>query len=70
MSSPVSYLDPVHLQRDLALRDLSDPAEGAHAIQILAGQAVESLARAWDCEVRWCRGPRIVHGRPCRAQTW
>jgi phenylalanyl-tRNA synthetase alpha chain len=60
MSSPVSYLDPVRLQRDLDLRDLSDPAEGAHAIQVLAGQAVESLARAWNCEVRWCRGPRIV----------
>ncbi len=60
MSSPVSYLDPVRLQRDLDLRDLSDPAQGAHAIQVLAGQAVESLARTWNCEVRWCRGPRIV----------
>jgi phenylalanyl-tRNA synthetase alpha chain len=48
------------LQRDLGLRDLSDPAEGSHAIQILIGQAVEALCRAWDCEVRWCRGPRIV----------
>ena len=60
MSSPVSYLDSVQLQRDLGMRDLSDPAEGPHAIQILIGQAVEGLARAWGCEVRWCRGPRIV----------
>lgn len=60
MSSPVPYLSPVQLQRDLGLRDLSDPAEGPHAIQVLAGQAVGSLARAWNCEVRWCRGPRIV----------
>ena len=60
MSSPVSYLDSVQLRRDLAVRDLSDPAEGPHAIQILIGQAVEGLCRAWDCEVRWCRGPRIV----------
>lgn len=60
MSSPVSYLDPVQLQRDLAVRDLSEPGEGPHAIQILIGQAVEWLSRAWDCEVRWCRGPRIV----------
>jgi phenylalanyl-tRNA synthetase alpha chain len=58
--SPVSYLDPVQLQRDLGVRDLSDPAEGPHAIQVLAGQAVEGLARAWGCEVRWCRGPRVV----------
>ena len=60
MSSLVSYLDPVQLQRDLGLRDLSEPAEGPHAIQVLIGQAVARLSRAWDCEVRWCRGPRIV----------
>jgi len=59
VSSP-SYLDPVQLRRDLGLRDLSEPAEGPHAIQILIGQAVQGLCRAWDCEVRWCRGPRIV----------
>ena len=60
MSSPVSCLDPVQVRRDLGLRDLSDPAEGPHAIQLLIGQAVEGLCRAWGCEVRWCRGPRIV----------
>jgi phenylalanyl-tRNA synthetase alpha chain len=50
----------VQLQRDLGMRDLSEPAEGRHAIQILIGQAVEELCRAWGCEVRWCRDPRIV----------
>ncbi len=60
MSSPVSYLDPVQLRRDLGRRDLSDPADGPHAIQILISQAVEGLCRAWGCEVRWGRGPRIV----------
>jgi phenylalanyl-tRNA synthetase alpha chain len=60
VSSPVSYLDPAQLQRDLGMRDLSDPAEGPHAIQILIGHAVEGLARAWGCEVRWCRGSRVV----------
>jgi phenylalanyl-tRNA synthetase alpha chain len=59
-SSPVSYLDPVQLLRDLGLRDLSDPAEGPHAIQLLIGRAVAGLSRAWGGEVRWCRGPRIV----------
>jgi phenylalanyl-tRNA synthetase alpha chain len=57
VSSPVSYLHPAQLRRDLSLRD---PADGPHAIQILIGQAVAGLARAWDCEVRLCRGPRIV----------
>ena len=60
MSSPVSYLSPVQLRRDLGTRDLSDPAEGPHAIQLLIGRAVAELSRAWSCEVRWCRGPRIV----------
>ena len=60
MSSPVSYLSPVQLRRDLGTRDLSDPAEGPHAIQLLIGRAVAELSRAWSCEVRWCRGARIV----------
>jgi phenylalanyl-tRNA synthetase alpha chain len=60
VSSPVSYLDPVQLQCDLGVRDLSEPAEGPHAIQILISQAVERLCGAWKGEVRWCRGPRIV----------
>jgi phenylalanyl-tRNA synthetase alpha chain len=60
VSSPVSYLDPAQLRRDLALRDLTEPAAGAHAIQTLIGQAADALARVWGCEVRWCRGPRIV----------
>jgi phenylalanyl-tRNA synthetase alpha chain len=60
VSSSVSYLSSAQLTRDLAIRDLSDPAEGPHAIQTLVGRAVDCLARAWRCEVRWCRGPRIV----------
>jgi len=60
MSSPVSCLSPAQLRRDLDLRDLSGPAEGPHAIQLLAGRAVAGLAHAWGGEVRWCRGPRIV----------
>jgi len=60
VSSPVTYLRPEQLRRDLGLRDLSDPAEGRHAIQILVDRAVAALSRAWGCEVRWCRGARVV----------
>jgi phenylalanyl-tRNA synthetase alpha chain len=60
MSSPVTYLRPEQLSLDLGVRDLSEPAEGSHAIQILIDRAVAALSRAWGCEVRWCRGPRIV----------
>jgi len=53
------------LRRDLAIRDLSDPADGPHAIQLIADLAVSALHAAWNrdgarCPVRWCRGPRIV----------
>jgi phenylalanyl-tRNA synthetase alpha chain len=60
VSGPASCLSPEQLQRDLGMRDLCDPAEGRHAIQLLIGRAVEGLCHAWGCEVRWCRGPRIV----------
>lgn len=60
MSSSVPYLSPAQLQATLAIRDLSDPGEGPHAIQILTGRAVEALSRAWSCEVRWCPGPKVV----------
>ena len=53
-------LTAAQLARDLALPDLTDPADGPHAIQHLAGAAVAALAGAWGCEARWCRGPRIV----------
>ncbi len=58
--SLISYLQPELLRRDLGIRDLSDPADGPHAIQLLVDQAVVALSRAWSCEVRWCRGPRVV----------
>jgi phenylalanyl-tRNA synthetase alpha chain len=60
VSRSVSCLSPAQLQAALDLRDLSDPAAGPHAIQIIADRAVEALARAWSCEVRWCRGPAVV----------
>ncbi|MFD8496437.1 hypothetical protein [Amycolatopsis sp. NPDC059657] len=53
-------LTPEQLSRDLAVRDLTDPAEGPHAIQLVLERAVTALTALWDCEVRWCRGPRVV----------
>ena len=60
MSSSVSYLSPAQLQAALGIRDLSDPGEGPHAIQLLIDRAVGALSLAWSDEVRWCRGPRVV----------
>jgi phenylalanyl-tRNA synthetase alpha chain len=58
-------LSAEQLSRDLAIPDLSDPADGPHAIQLIANIGVSALEAAWNregasCEVRWCRGPRIV----------
>ena len=44
------------LARDLALRDLTDPVAGPHAIQLLADLAVGALVEAWRCEVRNRKG--------------
>jgi phenylalanyl-tRNA synthetase alpha chain len=53
-------MSTLQLQRDLELRDLSDPAQGPHAIQLIVERAVSALEDRWGCEVRWCPGPRIV----------
>lgn len=53
-------LTPEQLARDLAIRDLTDPSEGPHAIQRLVDLASDALATRWCCEVRVARGPRIV----------
>jgi phenylalanyl-tRNA synthetase alpha chain len=55
-----AVLAAAQLARDLAITDLTDPAEGPHAIQRIVELSVAALASAWGCEARWCRGPRIV----------
>jgi phenylalanyl-tRNA synthetase alpha chain len=58
--SPTTTLSPARLADDLAVRDLTDPAQGGHAIQLLVAAAVARLAAAWGCQVRWHRGLRVV----------
>ncbi|MFG2696511.1 hypothetical protein [Kitasatospora sp. NPDC048407] len=48
------------LARDLAVRDLTDPAAGPHGVQLLVDRAADALARHWSCPVRVHRGDRIV----------
>lgn len=56
----LTYLTPQQLKRDLAIRDLTDPACGPHAIQLLVELAASALASSWSCEQRRAPGPRIV----------
>ena len=54
------HLSPDQLARDLALRDLTDPDAGHHAVQLLIDVGVEALASEWVCAIRPSRGPRVV----------
>ncbi|WP_205740943.1 hypothetical protein [Haloactinopolyspora alba] len=48
------------LVRALQLRDLTDPNEGPHALQLLVGAAADALATSWDCDVRVERSRPVV----------
>ncbi len=48
------------LARALALRDLTDPSQGRHAMQDLLRALTQALGGAWRCPVRVERAPPIV----------
>lgn len=48
------------LDRALGLRDLSDPASGPHAIQLVVTAVTAALARRWECPVLTHRADPIV----------
>ena len=56
----MSYLTPAQLHRALTLRDLSDPAQGEHAVQLLLDAVVEALLTVWSCTARSIRSSPIV----------
>jgi phenylalanyl-tRNA synthetase alpha chain len=48
------------VEKSLRLRDLTDPAAGPHAIQLVVRALEERLAAAWRVGVRRDPGPRVV----------
>jgi phenylalanyl-tRNA synthetase alpha chain len=58
-SMPESTLTLQQLRRDLAVRDLTDPQDGPHAIQLIVDEAVEAL-EPWGCEIRRVRTNPVV----------
>ena len=56
----VPTLTPEQLARALAVRDLTDPAEGRHAMQRLVDDVVGALTKSWRIPHRIVRGSRIV----------
>jgi len=53
-------ITPAELDRALALRDLSDPDRGPHAMQLLVGAVAAALEDAWGCPVRMHRADPVV----------
>jgi chorismate mutase-like protein len=79
VSNTEELLSADALARALATRDLTDPAQGPHAVQRALDQAVNALARAWRCEVVPHRGAPLVsasdhytrlHDAPGEAARW
>ncbi len=58
--SHADYLTVDQLCRALKLRDLTDPAQGAHAIQALLDSAVHALRSEWGSTVRSVRNAPLV----------
>ena len=48
------------LARALGLRDLSDPASGPHAMQLVAAAICDALEAAWHLPVQVCRAHPVV----------
>ncbi len=55
-----SVITQPQLDRALALRDLSDPAGGPHAMQLVAGAISDALERAWGAPVLVHRAGPVV----------
>lgn len=60
MPTRTNPVTPDQLARDLALRDLTDPATGPHAIQTLVDLATGALEAEWGTGHRRSPGPRVV----------
>jgi phenylalanyl-tRNA synthetase alpha chain len=58
--SHVDYLTSDQLCRALNLRDLTDPAQGGHAVQALLDAVVTALRTEWGSTVRYVRNSPIV----------
>ncbi|NYH84424.1 PheS-related mystery ligase SrmL [Actinopolymorpha cephalotaxi] len=55
-----AVLTPAQLRACLSIRDLSDPAQGPHALQLVVGDLAAALGSAWDAEVRVVRSSPVV----------
>ncbi len=57
---PTKLMSAEDVRRSLSVRDLTDEAQGPHAMQILLREVIEALREAWGCEVLIHRESPIV----------
>src|SRR5262245_29589237 len=58
--SSISILSADAVRRALSLRDLTDPSQGEHAMQIVIDAIVSALQTAWGCQAIVERASPIV----------
>jgi phenylalanyl-tRNA synthetase alpha chain len=56
----MTYLTPQALAADLALRDLTDPGGGPHAVQLIVDGIVTAVTARWNADLVVHRGDRVV----------
>ena len=56
----MKHLTNEQLKKDLETRDLSDPTQGEHAMQIIMNEVLDALASYWNCPVTIYRESPIV----------
>ena len=56
----MKHLTKEELKKDLETRDLSDPSQGEHAIQIIMNDVLNALTKYWNCPVTIYRESPIV----------
>jgi len=57
------YIDLEQLRAALAVHDLTDPAHGAHAMQLVCDALAGALAAAWGASIRVVRASPVVTAR-------
>ena len=55
-----TLLSPDALERALKVRDLSDPSQRPHAMQLLLSELVAALESQWSCSAQWHRAHPVV----------
>ncbi|QGN34726.1 hypothetical protein [Microlunatus sp. Gsoil 973] len=60
LSAEPRYLTPTELKRALSVRDLTDPATGPHAMQLMLAAVVDALTARWGVSAAVVRVPPLV----------